>query len=627
MCLLLVMVLILASVGCSGKKNDPQKDSENTSTNQSTSSANGTGEDVFVPNKDLNLSLWWTHSTDIAYQDTLGENIVADHIKKKTRVTLDEYYGNGGQEWGPKLTTMIAGDMLPNLVVNAGGQGPAQFAKLSEGDLIWELTPDLIQKYAPNVWARTPKHMFEKIKVNDKIYGIPYAYDVSYGNIIDPKVDPSLSYFGSPSNDRFNPVATMFIRDDILKTIYPEAKSFDELKTIIDEKGKVSAEDMLDIPIKTTEEFVDFMYKIKGLGLKEGESDVYAFGYHGGDNWPALSVLGPMMMGYQNYYYLTYWNDASKEMRFGYAEPIFREAAKIQNKMLRDKVIDPESLVHSQAQWVQKTKAGRYAIYLSWAVNPDALNTQLEKQGKTYRYRPFMVNVPNRPEFPNYVEPPIWGNTVGILKTVKEAELPQVLNYIDYFFTEDFEKSYYWGPEEAGMYEALSDGTMKFKDDTFQKHFVEVAQNGSGGSGGEALLKPEEQKGLQVLNVRYFGFWVNNLSKWHPVLLNKKETYSLNGNGFKFNLDSPHVTSLKVFPPCQLWSPEYANIPIVQKFWQVRNSWEDPFKVSLTASSDVQFEKMWDEAIKTLKDTGLEELLREMNKVAKPLAEELENNK
>lgn len=610
MYMLIVMTFILVLTGCHAKRVDKTQKIENASTKN---------QESFVPEKDLELSLWWTHSTVNTYSNASDENIVLDYVRNKTRVDIHEHFGNGGQDWGTKLTTMMVADMLPDLVVNGGGQGPAQFARLAEGDQIWELTPEMIRKYAPHVWERTPKEMFDKIKVNGKIYGIPYCYDISYGSIIDPDADPSLSYFANPPNDRYNPLAAMFIRDDILKRIYPEARSYNELKEMIDEKGKITAEDMLDIPINTTEEFIEFMYKIKALDMKEGGNDVYAFGYHGGDNWPALSVLGPMMMGYQNYYYLTYWYEPAREVRFGYAEPVFREAAKIQNKMIRDKVIDPESLVHSQPQWIQKIKDGRYAIYISWSVNPDGLNTKLEKEGENYRYRPFLANIPNRPEFPNYMDLPIWGNSVGILKTVKEEDIPQILHYIDFFFTEEFEELFFWGPREAAMYQQLSDGTRKFEVNDLEKNAMNMNEKESTNNRG-IYLSYYTAKGLGRLDIRYFGFWSNNLSQWHPILLNSEESYSVNGNGFSFPLHSPHVTSLRRFPPCQLWSPEYANVPIVQKFWQIRSSWEEPFKEALTARNEKDFNERWDEAIKILEDTGLKELLSEMNKIAKPLA-------
>ena len=71
-------------------------------------------------------------------------------------------------------------------------------------------------------------------------------------------------------------------------------KSYDEIMAILEERQEPIGEELMDIPIKSSEEFIEFMYKIRDLNLTENGRKVYAFGYAGDgtDNWEALVYLG-----------------------------------------------------------------------------------------------------------------------------------------------------------------------------------------------------------------------------------------------------------------------------------------------------------------------------------------------
>lgn len=124
--------------------------------------------DTFVPDKQLNVKVWSTQGSDASAPTQVKDNVVEKWLEDTTKVTVDEVLGNGGGEWESALAKMIAGGTLPEIVSCAGGQGPTHFAKLAEADKIWELTPEMLQKYAPNVWNKIPQKYWEKIKVGGK---------------------------------------------------------------------------------------------------------------------------------------------------------------------------------------------------------------------------------------------------------------------------------------------------------------------------------------------------------------------------------------------------------------------------------------------------------------------------
>ncbi|MCD9021620.1 hypothetical protein [Cohnella silvisoli] len=619
----LAMVMLLGLLAaCSGNK-EPNESSPTGS-----ASATQTGESsqtpTPTPKKQLDLTIWNTQGTDVIAIEKPKEDIPGDWLAKKTGVRIKEFYGNGGQQWEAKLTTLIASDTLPNLVLTQSQQGPAHHAKLHEGNLNWELTPEMLQQYAPDVWKAIPQFVWDSIKVDGKIYGIPYNL------MVDKEMDPSLSdeflnTFSSPrdkvtwSGLTSNPMA---IRDDILKKLIPSAKNYEELMKLIKDRQAPLGDDMV-IPIKSTEEYIKFMNDIKGLGLKEGNKPVYAFGYDGGDNWLALAVLGPEMLGYKGYYYTGYMNIPQKKMELGYLNPVIKEAGRIQNQMINDNVIDPESLVHNNEKFKEKVMNGQYAIIVpGWVGGFQLVNDNLAKAGKPYRYVPFITEVPQLPEFPAFKEgPPTFIEALSLLKTIKEEDVPQVLGWINTMFTEEWEDVKFWGTKEAGLYNENADGTRTFKDPTMQKFLVDL---------DFSAMDWKDAKGLSFNNIpggtpgfwTGVGKWTVGASKFYPPFFNKKITYSSIESALKFPVSSKWTQDFVAVPNIQSWSAEYANIPEIQKFWATRASWDDPFKVTLTAKNSEEYSKKWDAAVANLRKViDVDKMLEEQTKIALPLLE------
>lgn len=577
----------------------------------------------YVPQDEMEITVWQTQGTDFTSK-VLDDSIVKDWLEDKTKVKVKNAYGNDGGQWDAKLTKLVAGNNLPEIVACGAYQGPAHFAKLDQLNQVWELTPEMLKKYAPNVWERVPEKYWDAIKVDGKILGIPYgASEISsktHPNATEQELETMKTLYKTPYNDiTIAGIQTLWVRDDILREIYPDAMTYKEITTLLDKKGEPIGEELLDIPIYTTEEYIDFMYKIKDLGLKEGGKTVYPFGYSGGDNWCALAWLGADMYGYKGHYYTGTWNDKTKEIEIPIVGDVVRKAAKTQNKMLADKVIDPESMAHTSAQAKEKILNGLYAIApIDGVGTASEINASLEQQGKSFRYRPFYTQVPHMEEYGPYEEDLMWSSSLCILKTVSENELYQILNWIDVQFSDEYESVKYWGPEDAGLYEEDKNGIRHFTDERFTKYYVE---------GDTTALKAEETKGLS-----YSGYTVGGLfaigaassSRWDPKVHQNYIKYTpMPRSGFKFKEDSEHVKSVKLYPPCQGWSAVYADIPEVVTFWAEREQWENMFKVAMAAPTK-DFDKKWDEAVKALnKIVDVETIEKKMTEIAKPLAQVL----
>ena len=571
-------------------------------------------------NKDLELTAWTTNGTDYSPGVKPTENIVEDYLVKKTGVKIINMFGNGGLQWDVKFTQLVVSDNLPQLVQCGSGQGPSQFSKMKESDVLYGLTTEMLQKFAPNMYKRIPVEMWKKFTFSDgKIYGIPSGFEIS--KKIDPDIPGEIEQYATPNYNSamIDKTGGFWIRDDILKKIYPEAKSYDEIKKLLDSKNRPIGDELMDIPIHTTDEYIDFMRKIRDLKLKENDKTVYPIGLTNGDMWGPMSWFGADMMGYRGHQYMATWDNNKKVIHMPLIEPIVKQAALNINKMVREKIIDPDSLMQTQFQYNEKVLNGQYAVVPSLWMNPFTTNADLEKAGKPFRYRPFYTQIPNQADYPAFSQPPSWTKAVAIFKKNSDSDIEKILKWMDFMFTDEWEDVRYWGPKEAGLYKDLPDGTRQYTDERFQKFFIH---------GDSSALQPQEKKGISAGTdpVGYLSMMMFQRSpKYYPRFYNKQFKYMLtNESGANFPSDSQYVKNVAAFPPCTMLSSQYASLESVQKFWSARTQWEDPYRVVLVAQSDEQFNQKWEAAEANMRKLfDIDKMMNDMTQVARTLANEM----
>ena len=303
-------------------------------------------------------------------------------------------------------------------------------------------------------------------------------------------------------------------------------------------------------------------------------------------------------------------------MHYRLVHDAVKEAAKLQNQMINDNVIDPESLAHTLAQYREKVYNGQYAIIAPGYVgNTMQINKQLKDSGKTFQFRPFITQVPNLEKYQPFKEEPSWINSICLLKTLSEDEVKQVLNWIDVQYSDEFEQVRYWGPKEAGLYRETEDGKREFTDERFTKYFIEGDTS--------ALPSVDDRKGLGGYGCE-MAVLPAETGKWSPVVMYRvKKLNPVMGSGFCFTSESKHTENIAVYPPCQIWSPQYADIPEVVEFWGARDQWESKFKMVLAADKG-EFEEKWNDAVEDVNEiVSIEALENAMTEVARPLAEKI----
>lgn len=568
----------------------------------------------YLPTEKIDVSVWYTQGTDYTSGAKLEDDVVYKWLLDKTKVNIKNIYGNDGGQWDTKLSRLIAGDNLPEMIACGTGQGVTHFKKLADVDKIWGITEEQLKKYAPNVWERTPKELLNKFKFDgEKYYGIPYMMNSNKENQPDLS-DEELDFINNKIKSvQHNENMALWIRDDILNMIYPDAKTWPELEAEAKKANAAIGDMCFDIPIKTKDEYIDFMYKIKDLNLKENGKPVYSFGYSGGDCWEAFVYIGGDMMGYKKTYYTGAWDNENKKIVLPLTGDMVYETAKAQNKMLNDRVFDPESLVHTNTMFKEKVSNGEYAIAcLNYAGGAAQVNAQLEAQGKKYRYRPFVVDIPVNDElYPGKVPEGVT-YSIAFTKTLDEAELIQMLNWLNVQFSTEFEDIYWWGPKEAGLYTENADGTREYVDEKFNDRFIHE---------NVSALEDKDSKGICAKEGGMVGAWyclaVNyKQSRFAPNVLNKSVVVPPYSAVRSFNLDSEHA-KLEDFPAYNAWDPAFGGIEEVVEFWAQREQWESGFKIALAANTN-EFDGKWKEALSTLERiVDTKKMTAEMTKVAK----------
>ena len=184
-----------------------------------------------------------------------------------------------------------------------------------------------------------------------------------------------------------------------------------------------------------------------------------------------------------------------------------------------------------------------------------------------------------------------------------------MLKWLDTIFTDEFEEILYWGTPEDGLYEEV-DGERRFKDERMQDYYVNKNMN---------ALDASENKLCGSYLTESVGIRRYARSKFDPTVMKKNKVYKLNEkSAVKFPIDSQHTQNIVKLPPCKMTSPEFASLPDVREFWSTRSQWDDPFKLTLAANSDEEFNKKWQECVDNIyKTADVNAMLDAMTEIAR----------
>ncbi|MBP3360820.1 MAG: hypothetical protein J6N52_08210 [Clostridia bacterium] len=538
--------------------------------------------------KKLNLIKWTeanSPNSSVEKKNRPDSDVVSPEFERITGVNynVDESFDNTGGSFDAKVAQMIAAKNFPDVA-----EGVPEIKNLVEINALWKID-DLLEKYAPNLYKLFgPESPVFKEYWQDQIDNYGGIYELPSGMLSalrDMKAagmsdisDEALSSILGPG---LSPYPYFYMRDDILKKLYPEASTQDEMEELFNQKGSLTLEEMLDVPIDSPGDFVDMLYKIKDLNLKDGTNEVYPIYTHtGSDNWPVLSILTGMFgVGCD---YFSYYDKEDHTIKYTFKQDWFKDIVKMYNKWIRDGIASKEALLDTNAIFNEKISNGRYIVAYGSAPNNDNLVGDFKYRKVYARYK---VNYDKFLATTYNYQGTRW---VFFKQNLSESDMAQILRAFDFAASDPGCKLMNWGPESAGLYTEDENGKLQYKDE-------ELAQQMTLGK-GELV----EKYGL--LAGTWPGRYTMKATKYHPrSYYNGDLSFDIGYNPAYYG----NVQQIKTNAACIYSAQATAAIPELNTFWQSRKTFEDALLKVFASTSDQDFENNYQAVITLAEKNGL----------------------
>lgn len=653
--LVLALVLCLGLIACSAtteetaKTDDTAKSDDSTST---TTPADTTTEETVnywdlldsvsdsseLPDwtgETLEVNVWIAGGTDASFGIVSDDNVVLKEFERVTGVkfNVDECYGNNGETIDAVMPRIITGGDLPTVIAgwNIGSQmrelyDNGYLADLTgyydNGDLSWvEYWADM-DKYDDVLWAdaRTEDGTY---------YLIPQGQrQMNYYGQIDPEIaEFDIEYYNmygaTPTNaSGLNWSNILYVRDDILQALYPDAKSMDEIKELYVANGTFTEEEIYDVELNSAEDFYEMLYAIKELlasgdytSLAGGEVEVTYGPNSETDNWNWMYYLPQTVNGFasETDYFVAFdrtADDESSVLKRAIDLPQYKDWMQNLNKLVNDDVISQNSLVDNSATFNEKLTNGNYAVIYGDTATVRACNVDGSEGG--WSYRPVWVNTPIDETFGG-ISTGSSETYYGIFKdTLTDEQLDQFIHAINYSYSVVGQLNFMWGPASAGLFDTDESGNRYFTNEDVVANIFGGEDNGAaakyglrGNYGSESAFipAPTSYAANILMAPKYVAASQNDrdaadaVKYFTPAILAGKSRAE---NATILNKDS-HAYSYGM------------NFEDMQEFWTARTGFEDQMKKVMAATPD-NFETAYQALITFCEENNLTaESIQEFN--------------
>ncbi|WP_152970737.1 hypothetical protein [Bacillus sp. FJAT-28004] len=534
MTIMLAFILAFTLFGCSNNN-------EETINSESAAPTDGESTTAF---KEIHLDVLGELSTN-------PRKPVEDRLtpiwREKTKVIPNIIEIPAGSDYKSWLQMQIIANTVPAVIANQNGiaDNGDNMVMLKKAGMAREFTLDELKKYMPYTAERladlgvTMEQWYQaSVDPSDgKLWAIP--------SLPSPLLKEE--YRKSPYGDASlgNGGYAVWIRDDILKKIYPDAMNAAELKALtIANGGKLTLEQIMDIPIKNLDELSDYLKKVQDLKITENGREITP-GHlqfensRGALHWSLFSATG---LSLSNAYPLII--NESKNTYVDYQlTPEWKNYISFMNKGFNQGLFGKEFYIQKNEQRDAKIINGEYAVVNMW--HPISANLEkIRKEGKTYdwRYYPIFANEvdPSYQDAANQYFPLTtrWNSKVINPKKVTEDMIPQILGWIDWNYSTEAALLREWGTPD--MY------TGEGMDRRYKPEYQKVEQY--------KLVGTQDETG----DGWYYGI------KGQDGTMNNPEVYGLVQAGEMGYVYSPSI----VYPFSE---SNYDQLTVVNTAWQKHN--------------------------------------------------------
>ena len=429
-----------------------------------------------------------------------------------------------------------------------------------------------------------------------KIYEFSMAPPLTYAY---PDMDPAMIARATIPN---SPIDFVYVRDDILKALKPDAYTADELTAIFEKNGSYTKEEILNASFNSADEFIDFLRQVKALGVKIGNREVYpTYAADGTDNWMLMTSLSCVFGRYvgagAGATYYTYYDREKNSVEYTFKQDFFKDELKTWTKLVQEDVMSKDSLIDNRTAFEEKVNSGQYAVL--YGTNLPEIDT-INNSGLGFKYRKVYINVPvNKDKFLSTTRITGSYNWAIMKSSISEDELPQVLRFFDFLMTDVGQKLNTWGPKSAGLW-TEENGVRQFIDPAIADCMVYgVANDKAQYYGLNNTVWPIYPTSVNR-NQACFSYPVNST----PAMANKYFSMGTVEPDQRINCINADITRF-----------DEAGVEAAKTFWLARTSFEKALTKILIANNEAEFEAFYNDMVAVAERNGLtDDALPEFNK-------------
>ncbi len=385
-------------------------------------------------------------------------DVVTPWVENKFHIRITEVIQGGLTTIGFKerIATYIASNNLPDVII-AGNENIAYAVSTGKYGGGYE---ELIENNMPNFNA----------VMQDKFWP-RYMNDGKKTQIVECAVDTSQEPYAS--DPYVNPLGawSLWVREDLLAQA---GYTFEPIKDIAARTTEVgimpkTADFAIEPAIDTPEKFQELLEKIAALNITVGDSKLIPFSSCG---WSQFH-LGCM-------FDFGHWRKTDDGNVGGFVGcEGAKDYYKYLNGLYNAGLIDPDFIVHTDDQLQSKIASGRVGAGMYIPDNKAAQQGLFQTVGEdaVIRYIEWPKSDPNLGFYDIY-EGGFWRLT---LKTdLPEDVKVRLIEYFDWFYSDEWKEIASWGPEEAGLYATDENGVRYFVDEQTQHDVMNQVLHGKG---------------------------------------------------------------------------------------------------------------------------------------------------
>jgi ABC-type glycerol-3-phosphate transport system substrate-binding protein len=366
------------------------------------------------------------------------DDVVTPYVENKFKLQIEEVVWPAGMP--NRLNTLIASNSVPEVIL----LDPNGVMDVIDKGIVKELT-ELIPQYMPTYWT---KYLLDVDKafcqVDGKVY---WVYKRDAGRERTPEENLADPYFVGGGH-------APFVREDILAQCGYSFKSIKEIEQDCIAEGRVPTEEEMQITpaIATPDDFYEFLKKVKSLDIKVGDLPMIPWS----TTWSIFHFGSMFNFGHWK------WDDEQQTCYAYLGAPEAKEYFKYLAKLYQEELLDKDFLVQKTEDLRQKVGSGRVAVCMNDVEGLEGVRQALQEMDPSYQLRP--IPWPEKDDNHGYydVYSPAWF-LVLINKDVSDDLAIRLLKMWDWMYTDEGYDILVWGPEEAGFWE-IKDGKKVFKD-------------------------------------------------------------------------------------------------------------------------------------------------------------------